>query len=213
MKNILLLLLSLFVVSCSTTSYVREYTEPNYFSNLPTVSTTLTIVTYNSPQNYWYSNNIYTNHWPYTNNVYSNDYFGYYGNYTNYYLPNYYPNYYTPYYLGWYNNHCNNWNNHYYFSNGHRGFTPRTRQNYNAPRPVYYNTPRPTGGRTTTTQSNTPRTNTTQNNNYNTPRPTGGGRTTTSTPRQNNNNYTPRTTSGGSRTSTTPTRTTTGGRR
>ena len=76
MKNILLLLLSLFIVSCSTTSYVREYPETTYFSNLPTVSPTLTIVTYNSPywtQNYWYSNNIYTNHWPYTNNVYSND--------------------------------------------------------------------------------------------------------------------------------------------
>lgn len=50
MKNILLLLLSLFIVSCSTTSYVREYPETTYFSNLPTVSPTLTIVTYNSPE-------------------------------------------------------------------------------------------------------------------------------------------------------------------
>jgi len=165
MKNILLLLLSLFVVSCSTTSYVREYPETTYFSNLPVVSPTLTIVTYNSPywtQNYWYSNNIYTNHWPYTNNIYSNDYFGYYGNYTHYYLPNYYPNYYTPYHLNWYN-HCNNWNNwNYHYSNGHRNFTPRTnyntprpRQNNLSPRPVYYNTPRQNtnynGGRTTST--------------------------------------------------------------
>jgi hypothetical protein len=200
MKNILLLLLSLFIVSCSTTSYVTEYpeTNSNYFSNLPTVSPTLTIVTYNSPnwtQNY-YSNNIYTNHWPYTNNVYSNDYFGYYGSYTHYYLPNYYPHYYTPYNLSWYNNHCNNWNNwnNYHYSNGHRNFTPRT--NYNTPRTRQQNnlSPRPV---------------------YNTPRQNNGGRTTTSTPRQNNNYSTPTRPTSGRTTTTTPTRTTTstGGRR
>jgi hypothetical protein len=179
MKNILLLLLSLFVVSCSTTSYVRE-PEPNrinYFSTCPTISTTFIVYT---PSPVWhtqyYTNNIYTNHWPYTNNVYSNDYYGYYSNYTHYYLPY---NYYTPHYTHW-NNH--NWNNHYYqYSNGHHREvsstsvynTPRQNNSNLSPRPTYYSTPR---------------TNTTQNTNYN-------------TPRTNNNNNTigVRTISGGRR--------------
>lgn len=161
MKNILLLLLSLFVVSCSTTSYVRE-PEPNrinYFSTCPTISTTLIVYT---PSPVWhtqyYTNNIYTNHWPYTNNVYSNDYYGYYGQYNHYYLPYYQTNYYPYYYVP----HYTNWNNHHYqYSNGHHREVTSTPV-YNTPRQNNNTSPRPT--------YNTPRANTTQNNNYNTPR-------------------------------------------
>jgi hypothetical protein len=187
-KFIILLLITMLSISCTTTStYVREE-RPSYFSTCPTVSPTLTIVYNYNTNPYWYNshfhtNNIYTNHWPYTNNYYSNDYFGY-NTYYNYYPYNgyncYYPHYYQPHYTYIPQPHHIG-NNHYYSAGHHRESTTQPRQNYNYNNtPRTYSTPRTETPRSYTPTNNTPRSYTPY---YNTPRPSssgtyGGGRST-----------------------------------
>jgi len=192
MKKLLLFLSLVLLVSCSSTRQSDNTTYyKNYFSsvsldntsvvdqpvvpdtNYTDTNSTINVNLYTNSYWNWPYRNIYTNHWPYTNNIYSNDYYGYY-------TPLYYYNYY-PYngYNCWYGYqpHYYHLGNVYSYGWGRRVNSPRYyTQNY-SPRNIY-NTPRV---RTNTTRAynNTPRvrTNTTRTYNNIPSNNSSGGRT------------------------------------
>jgi hypothetical protein len=209
MKKLLLFLSLVLLVSCSSTRQSDNATYyKNYFSsvsldntsvvdqpvvpdtNYTDTNSTINVNLYTNSYWNWPYRNIYTNHWPYTNNIYSNDYYGYY-------TPLYYYNYY-PYngYNCWYGYqpHYYHLGNVYSYGWGRRINSPRYyTQNY-SPRNIY-NTPRtnynprvnttPRTNYNTTPRVNTTRTNTTPRTNYNTTPRVNTTRTNT-TPSYNN---------------------------